>query len=480
MGTSENTRKFWELDPHYCFDPEPRQRALAAELYNSVRTLPLISPHGHVDARLLADPKARFGSPAELFVIPDHYILRMLYSQGVSLEALGVPTRDGSSYESNHRKVWQRFAEHFHLFRGTPTGLWLRDELITVFDIREQLNGDSAQRIYDELEAKLARPEYSPRALLARFNLEVLATTNAATDRLEAHQALRAEGWHKVRPTFRPDAVVNLDGPDWLRELRALSEVSGIAVEDYRSYIAALEQRRGFFREMGTFASDYGPESPHSERLSPVEADAIFARALRGQASQEDARRFGGHMLIELARMSAEDGLVMQLHVGSVRNHNPLLFRRFGPDVGADIPVAAHWTRGLRALLEAFGNDPRLQIILFTLDESVYSRELAPLAGHYPVLRLGAPWWFFDSVKGVERFLDAVVETAGIYNLAGFNDDTRAFASIPARHDLWRRVVSNWLAGLSVRGLVDREEALDIAHQLAYQLAKSAYRLGEA
>jgi glucuronate isomerase len=180
-------------------------------------------------------------------------------------------------------------------------------------------------------------------------------------------------------------------------------------------------------------------------------------------------------MLVEFARMSAEDGLVMQLHAGSLRNHNEAVYRRFGPDKGADIPVATDWTRGLRTLLNERGNDPRFRLIAFALDESAYSRELAPLAGHYPSLLLGAPWWFFDSPLGMRRYLDAVIETAGIYNFAGFNDDTRAFASIPARHDVWRRVSCDWLAGLVAAGVVDEEGAAEMAHELAYGLAKKAY-----
>jgi glucuronate isomerase len=167
----------------------------------------------------------------------------------------------------------------------------------------------------------------------------------------------------------------------------------------------------------------------------------------------------------------------MQLHVGSLRNHNERVYARFGLDTGADIPVRTDWTRGLRALLNDFGSDPRFGLITFTLDEGTYSRELAPLAGHYPAMLLGAPWWFYDSPLGMSRYLDRVVETAGIYNTAGFNDDTRAFASIPARHDVWRRVTCDWLAGMVVTGVIDEEDAREMAYEFAYGLAKSAYRL---
>ncbi|MGL4611512.1 MAG: glucuronate isomerase [Trueperaceae bacterium] len=466
----------WQLDDNRCFSAEPLQRNLARALYESIKDLPLVCPHGHVDPNLLANPHATFGSPSELFVIPDHYIFRMLYSQGVRLEDLGISTRDGTPVEGDHRKIWQRFAENFYLFRGTPTGLWLKDELINVFDIRKKLTAETADEIYDELSEKLAQPDFTPRALFKRFNIEVLCTTDAATDMLEPHQQLQREGF-PVRPTFRPDAVVNLQTLDWLEHIQKLSEVSGIDITGYQRFIAALEQRRSFFKTRGATATDHTAVTPDTEQLSPQLADEIFSRALQGKISSEDAKRFTAHMLAELARMSVDDGLIMQLHIGSMRDHNPFIFGRFGKDKGADIPVPTQWTQALRPLLQRFGNERDLRILLFCLDESSYARELATLAGHYPALRLGPPWWFFDSVKGMERYLDAVVETAGIYNLAGFNDDTRAFASIPARHDVWRRVTCNWLAGEVVKGLMAEDEASEVAHDLAYRLAKRAYKI---
>ncbi|HEU5010947.1 MAG TPA: glucuronate isomerase [Roseiflexaceae bacterium] len=467
----------WTISPDRCFDAEATQRGLARELYASVRDLPLVCPHGHVPPALLADPNARLGSPADLFIIPDHYVVRMLYSQGVPMEDLGVPTVDGSSVEADHRKIWQRFADHFYLFRGTPTGLWLTDTLINLFGVKEPLNGDSAQRIYDQLEQKIAQPEFAPRALLQRFNIEVLCTTDSATDTLELHQQLHDAGMNFIRPTFRPDAVVNLDAAGWRSNIDTLSKVSGVDVVDYRSFIQALEQRRTFFKQVGALATDHAARTPRTARLEPNEADAIFQRALRGQSTAEDAERFTAHMLMEMARMSTEDGLVMQLHVGSERNHNRAVYERFGLDKGADIPLATEWTRNLQPLLNAYGTDSRFRLILFTLDESTYGRELAPLAGHYPALLLGAPWWFFDSVNGMQRYLELVTETAGIYNTAGFNDDTRAFASIPVRHDVWRRVTCNWLAGMVARGLLAESDAFDMARDEAYNLARHAYNL---
>ncbi len=465
------------LSPDRLFSPLPAQRQLARDLYNTIKNLPLVCPHGHVNPALLADKNATFGNPAELLVIPDHYIFRMLYSQGVRLEDLGIPSQNGSSVETNPRKIWKRFAEHFYLFQGTPTGLWLKDELASVFGIKQDLNADTADVIYDELEHKLSLADYTPRALFERFNIEVLCTTDAATDNLEHHQSLKKEGFTKLQPTFRPDALINLDTANWRLHLNTLSEISAQDIGNYQQFIAALEHRRTFFKAMGATATDHASLSANTEPLTQAEAEAVFARALSNTLHTDDPSRFKAHMLFEMARMSSEDGLVMQFHAGSYRNHNRALFERFGPDKGADIPVQTQWTRELFPLLNAYGNHPNFRMILFVLDESSYSREMAPLAGHYPALRLGPPWWFFDSVKGMERYFDQVIETAGIYNLAGFNDDTRAFASIPARHDVWRRVSCNWLAGECLKHVITEDEAAQIAYQLVYGLAKKAYHL---
>jgi glucuronate isomerase len=460
------------------FDPDPAIRSAAIELYQAGAGAPLLSPHGHVDPRLFADPDASFGSPADLFIIPDHYVFRMLYSQGVSQDSLGVPRADGAPVERDHRKIWQIFADHFYLFRGTPSGIWLTQELQEVFGCQTPLNSASAQEIYDRIEACLAQPEFKPRRLFERFNIEVLCTTDAATDPLEHHQAIRQSGWGgRVLPTFRPDGVVNLDAPRWRANIDKLRDVSKIDVVDYRSYIRALERRRAFFKSMGATATDHAALTPATAELAPVEAEALFQRALRGEADSADAARFTAHMLMEMARMSIEDGLVMQLHPGSFRDHNEIIFSKFGLDKGADIPVQTEYTRSLRPLLNKYGNDSRLTLILFTLDETTYSRELAPLAGHYPALRLGPPWWFFDSLNGMRRYFDQVVETAGLYNTAGFNDDTRAFCSIPARHDVWRRASANWLAGLVTRHIIDMDDARAMMQDLTVNLARRAYRL---
>jgi glucuronate isomerase len=465
------------MDNRY-FSPEPAQRELARTLYDTVKSLPLICPHGHVNPRLLADPDFDWGTPVDLLIIPDHYIFRMLYSQGITLEALGIPRKDGQPVESDHRKIWQTVCDHWYLFRGTPTGIWLKDELQDVFGIEQKINKQNAQAIYDAIAEKLTSEAFRPRRLFERFNIEVLATTDAATDTLDYHKAIRESGWQgRVIPTFRPDAVVNIDTDGWINNINRLSDVSGITVTDYKSYIAALEQRRGFFKSMGATATDHAALTAYTEHLSNSDAENIFQRALEGEVNPNDTRRFTGHMLMQMARMSVEDGLVMQLHIGSFRNHNPAISQNFGRDMGADIPLSSEFTQNLKPLLDAYGNEQNLTIVLFNLDETTYSRELAPLAGHYPTLRLGPPWWFFDSFNGMQRFFDAVVETAGIYNTAGFNDDTRAYPSIPARHDLWRRASADWLAGLAVRNLIDTDDALEMVSAMAYGLAKQTYRL---
>ncbi len=460
------------------FDPNPEQRAAARDLYAAVADLPLVCPHGHVDPRLFTDPDYRFGTPAELIVISDHYVFRMLYSQGIPLEHLGIPAHDGTPVEQDHRKIWQTFAEHFYLFRGTPTGIWLTYTLEKTFGIPEKLSAQSAQVVYDQIAARLAEPAFRPRALYERFNVEVLCTTDAATDPLAHHKAIRESGWGgDIRPSFRPDALIDISARGWRKHIHALGDITGTAINSYTNYIRALEDRRAFFKAMGAAATDHDVYIPYTGQLTSGEVNAIFKRALKGRLEEDDPIRFTGHMLMEMARMSTEDGLAMQLHTGSYRNHNLPLFERFGPDAGGDMPIAAEFTTNLLPLLNAYGSSSRLTLVLFTLDESTYSRELAPLAGHYPAVRLGPPWWFHDSLNGMARYFDQVMETAGLYNTAGFNDDTRAFPAIPARHDLWRRAACDWLAGLVVRGLIDADDAHSMAHDCAYTLAKRTYKL---
>jgi glucuronate isomerase len=464
------------LHPDRFFDPDPAIRRAARAVYDETRALPLICPHGHVDPWLLAN-NAPFSEPTALLITPDHYIVRMLYSQGISMESLGIPTRDGVPVETDPRKIWQRFAEHFHLFRGTPTGVWFDHELHELFGVRVKLSVATASVIYDQIAERLTSPEFLPRALFEQFGIEVLATTDAAGDTLEAHQLLRASGWSgRVVPTFRPDAVFRLASPLWRSALADLEARYGSPITSYASFIDALVSRRAFFASLGATATDHAVVVPYTRRLDQPSLDRLFSAALEGTATADDQHAFEAHMLIEMACMSTEDGLVMQLHPGSLRDHHARVFDRFGTDKGADIPVVTEYTRNLHALLNEVGHDPRLTLILFTLDESAYARELAPLAGHYPAVRLGPPWWFHDSIEGMRRFREQTTETAGLYNTAGFNDDTRAFCSIPARHDLSRRMDANFLGGLVARHIIDLNDAQVLGHALAYDLARRTYR----
>ena len=467
------------LEADRFFDPDPAVRRVARELYDETRRLPIVSPHGHVDPRILARDEP-FAEPAALIVQPDHYILRLLYAHGVPLEALGVPRRDGGGapVERDPCKVWQRFADHYYLFRGTPTGAWLDYELHEVFGVRDRLSGETALRIYEDIVEKLASPEFRPRALFDRFSIEVLATTDSASDPLEHHRAIRESGWKgRVIPCFRPDAVFRIASAAWPAELERLGREHGAPLVDYAEFLNALQDRRTFFKSMGATATDHAVLEPFTTWLSRDEAEVLYQRARQGDVTPTDERRFVAHLLMEMAQLSLEDGLVMQLHAGVLRDHDRRLFEQFGPDRGGDIPVATEFTRNLHALLNAYGSDPRFTLVLFTLDESTYSRELAPLAGHYPAVRLGPPWWFHDSLEGMRRFREATTETAGIYKTAGFNDDTRAFCSIPARHDLARRMDANFLAGLVSRHVIEMSDARAMARALAYQLVKETYKL---
>lgn len=468
------------LHPDRFFASDPAVRRVARTLYEETRELPLICPHGHVDAALFAND-APFPEPTALLIIPDHYIFRMLYSRGIPLEAVGIPTRDRSSVETDPRKVWRLFASHYYLFRGTPTRIWLDHALHELFGVRLKLDADSADAIYDEILEKLWSPEFRPRALYRRFHIEVLATTDPATASLAHHQALRDGQWAgRVIPTFRPDALFRIAAPGWRQEIEALARLHGAPVNDFEDFVRAIAGRRAFFKSLGATATDHAVLEPRTTWLVPDDAQTTFRRATNGEATATDQRHFEAHMLMHMARMSIDDGLVMQIHPGSLRDHNRRLFERFGSDMGADIPVPTEYTRNLRAMLNEFGDDPRLTLVLFTLDEATYARELAPLAGHYPAVRLGPPWWFHDSIEGMIRFREQTVETAGIYNTAGFNDDTRAFCSIPARHDLARRVDASWLGGLVARHVVDLDDAREMARALAYDLARDTYRLSAA
>ncbi len=466
------------LDDNRLFPADSATRGIARNLYFSIRDLPIISPHGHTDPAWFADDTP-FDNATKLLVTPDHYVFRMLYSLGVAMEDIGIPPRDGAAYEKDPRTIWRTFARHWHAFRGTPTRLWIDYELSEVLGITVRLDADTADDIYDAINAQLASPAFRPRALYKRFNIEVLSTTDSPLSDLRDHRRIADSGWSgRVVPAFRPDCVVD---PEYFSDFRDnLEKLGALTNEDisrWRGYLKALEARRRYFKDCGATSTDHGHPTAGTADLDEATCDALYQKILKGSHAPEDAELFRRQMLTEMARMSIEDGLVMQVHPGCLRSHNDTVYRRFGRDMGGDIPVPTDYVAALQPLLNKYGNDPRLTMIVFTLDETTFSRELAPLAGHYPGLRLGPPWWFLDSPEAMMRFREAATETAGFYNTVGFNDDTRAFLSIPARHDIARRVDCAYLARLVAEHRIGEDEAHEVARQLAYDLPKAAYRL---
>ena len=459
------------------FAADPVQRAIARRLYAQVGALPIVSPNGHTDPAWWAG-NAPFANATELLLVPDHYVFRMLYSQGVPLDALGIPHVDGSRANVDPREAWRVFARHFHLFRGTPSSLWLNHVFHDVFGLRVRLDAFTSDLYYDTITDALQTPEFLPRALFERFNIEAIATTEGPLDPLAHHQAIRDSGWNgRVITAYRPDEVVDPEHEAFRDALQRFGEITGEDVHSWNGYLRAHRNRRAFFKRMGATSTDHGHETALTANLSEAEARKLFERILRGDFTATDAELFRGQVLTEMAAMSLDDGLVMQLHPGCHRNHNPLLFQRHGRNVGADLPLPTEYVHALKPLLDRFGNEPGFRFILFTLDESTYSRELGPMAGHYPCLFLGPAWWFHDSPEGMWRFREQTLSTAGFYNTVGFNDDTRAFLSIPARHDVARRIDCAVLAKLVAEHRLDEDEASELAVDLAYNLPKQAYKL---
>ncbi|MCA1982160.1 glucuronate isomerase [Nocardioides nematodiphilus] len=464
------------LHPDRLLPSDPSVRAVARELYGAVRDLPIVSPHGHVPASLLADD-APFGDPASLLVTPDHYVTRLLHANGVALADLGVGR--GPLSEADSRAVWRLLCKHWSLFAGTPVRFWLEAELGEIFEVAERPSAENADALYDRIAACLERPEFRPRALLERFGIEFLATTDDPCDDLAAHRALADDPTFgaRVAPTFRPDRYLEPERATWRTDVARLGEVAGIETGDYAGYLAALEARRRHFIAHGAVSTDHGHADAVVETLAETEAARIYAAALAGTATPAEALAFRRHMLLEMARMSCDDGLVMTLHPGSYRNHHTASFDTYGTDIGCDIPQTTEFTAALRPLLERFGTHPDLRLILFTLDETVWSRELAPLAGFYPSVYVGAPWWFLDAPDAIRRFRAAVTETIGFSRTSGFIDDTRAFCSIPARHDMARRLDAGYLAGLVAEHRLDLDEALETAVALVAEQPRKAFRL---
>jgi glucuronate isomerase len=465
-----------ELHPDRAFPFPAEQRSVAREIYAETKDLPLISMHGHVEPEVFAEDRA-FADPAQLLIVPDHYVFRMLASQGIEPYRLGVPRRDGGPVETDSRTIWRTFCENWKLLRGTPSRYWLEHELVEVFGVDQVPSAETADAIYDKIAACVADPGFRPRALLDRFKIEVISTTDPATSELQHHEKLAGDGLgDRVLPTFRPDALVYLDKPTWRDDVAELARVSGVDTTTYDGFLAALRARRTAFIAAGARATDHGHLRADTTPMDAKAAAELYTRVLDGtEASPAEVEAFAANMLFAMAEMSAEDGLVMQIHPGVLRDHSSSIAATYGADKGYDIPVPTEFTRGLRPMLDRFGTDPRFRVILFTVDETTYSRELAPIAGTYPSVRLGAPWWFLDSPEGMRRFREAATETAGFYNTSGFVDDTRAFASIPARHDLFRRVDAGFLARLVLEHRLSLDEAIETAVDLTYNLPLESY-----
>jgi glucuronate isomerase len=463
------------LHPDRFFSADEAVRAVARRLFAHVEKLPIISPHGHTDPAWFAD-NAPFEDATSLFLWPDHYVLRMLSSRGITFDRLGIAAKGGTAV-TDRRAIWKLFARNYHLFRGTPSRVWLDHIFATVFGLDVRLEAATADLYYDTIGAALKTPEFRPRALFERFNIEALATTEGALDTLEHHDKIKSEWNGRVITTFRPDDVVDPDRVDFAVNVAHLGEITGRNTAAWKGYIDALADRRAFFRAHGAAATDHGHPTAGTADLTAGECQALLDRALKGELAAGDAELFRRQLLTEMALMSCEDGMVMQIHPGAFRNHNPAMFKAYGSDIGADIPTRTSYVDALKPLLDRVGNRADFTLILFTLDESNYARELAPLAGHYPCLRLGPAWWFHDSPEGMMRFRRQTTETAGFYNTVGFNDDTRAFFSIPARHDLARRIDCAYLAELVTTHRLDENEAAEIAVDLAYKLPKTAYKL---
>lgn len=466
------------LHPDRLFPPDEKTRALARELYFLVQNMPIISPHGHTDPLWFADNK-NFSDPVSLLITPDHYILRMLYSQGLGLELFGVKkiSDNGALTETEQRSVWKLFAENFYLFRGTPSAIWMKHVFYEIFQLRKEFSPATADEFFDAISSALRTDAFKPRALFERFCIEVLATTDAATDQLELHKKIKADWGKRVIPTYRPDAATDPEHEDFFNNLQILCQQTQEDTGNWRGYLNAHRQRRQFFKELGATATDHGHPSARTAALDTGAAEKLFSLILQRKHTAQDAELFRAHMLWQFAAMSEEDGLVMQIHAGAYRNHNPYIFQHYGRDKGADVPAPMEYVQSLKPLLDHFGNSTKLKLILFTLDESTYSRELAPLAGHYPCLKLGPAWWFHDSPEGMLRHRRHCLETAGFFNVTGFIDDTRAFLSIPARHDMSRRIDARLLAELVAEHRMSLSEAAETIKRITGPHAAECFRL---
>jgi glucuronate isomerase len=464
------------LHPDRLLAAGPETLPIARALYGSVRELPITSPHGHVPAAWLAEDTP-FADPTSLLITPDHYVNRLMHANGVSLADLGVAQDDFSADQA--RQAFRLLCSHWADYRGTPVRYWFEAVLGDIFGVTTVPSQSTADDIYDHIAECLATPEYRPRSLYQRFGIDVLATTDDPCEDLSAHRALRDDpDWAgRVLPTFRPDRYLEPASPTWNADLDRLADVSSIDTGSFAGFLAALENRRQYFKDHGAVSSDHSHVDAGTEILDDAAAERVFAAARNGTVEAEDATALRRHLVAEMARMACDDGLVMTIHPGIRRNHHQPTHQRFGADIGCDIGVQVEFTDSLRPLLNRYGTHPNLHFVIFTVDETVFSREVAPLAGFYPSVYAGAPWWFLDAPDAIRRYRSAVTETAGFAKTSGFIDDTRAFCSIPARHDMSRRLDAGYLAQLVAEHRLSEEEAADTLHDLVVTIPRKVFKL---
>ncbi len=464
------------LHPDRLFPAEARTRDVARDLYASVKDLPIISPHSHVPPEWIAQD-IPFRDPASLLITPDHYINRMMHARGVDLADLGVG--QGELSEAESRRAFRLLCENWIAYHGTPVRYWLESELVDIFGVTVRPSAETADAIYDQIAEWIAKDTSRPRALMDSFDIAVLATTDDPCDDLGHHRALRDDPsfTRRVLPTFRPDRYLEPARADWVELVDRLGAVCGQDVGTYAGYVAALEDRRAYFKAHGAVSTDHSHRDLRTDILTVADATRIYAAARSGTATSEECVALQRHMVSEMARMAHEDGLTMTLHPAVARNHHTPTFAAYGADVGADIPIRVEATEALAPLLNAYGTSRNFNLVVFTMDETLYARELAPLAGFYPVMYVGVPWWFIDAPDAIRRFRRATTEAAGFTRTSGFIDDTRAFCSIPARHDMSRRLDCGHLAELVVEHRLALDEAAEVARLLVAEQPRTVFKL---
>jgi len=340
-------------------------------------------------------------------------------------------------------------------------------------------SAETADEIYDRIDALLKTDAFRPRELFDHFNIQFIATTDDPCDDLHFHQALAAnqEWQRRIVPTFRPDKYLEPLKETWKADVDLLGELSGVDTGSYAGWVAAMENRRAYFKANGAVSTDHSHQDAEAEPLDAAEAELLYAAARAESIAADDAARLRKDFVFQQARMASEDGLVMTIHPAVARNHHIPTFEKYGADVGCDFPISVEFVRALKPMLNAFGTNPNFQLIIFTMDETVYSRELGPMASFYPSVYAGVPWWMIDAPDATARFRRAITETCGFGKTTGMIDDTRALLSIPARHDMARRLDCGYLAELVGDHRLSMDEAMDTAHDLVAVQSQRAFKL---